>query len=226
MVVGAAIARRLTFFAAVAAFAVAVAVVWVFAAHSLRRGDAGLRSTLQPTSIAWGDRVFSDRASIARWLRARGISYAGWARRNPSLASTIDPAFKARHRAAPASRPSKRRAPRAVPASPAAARRFPSVPTSSLLLGALCLAAVLLALWARTRLGRLRPALRASVARPLQRRRELTLPPQWAERLERARWTAAEWVYDSDGNVRGDTIAVAASGVIAVTVGLLVGAVL
>jgi hypothetical protein len=36
--------------------------------------------------IVWQGRTFVTRRDFARWLRARGVSYAAWARRHPSLA--------------------------------------------------------------------------------------------------------------------------------------------
>ena len=39
------------------------------------------------SSIVWANRVFVTRAELARWLRARGASYARWAQRHPALAT-------------------------------------------------------------------------------------------------------------------------------------------
>lgn len=36
--------------------------------------------------VVWQGRTFVSRADLARWLRARGVSYGAWARRHPSLA--------------------------------------------------------------------------------------------------------------------------------------------
>jgi hypothetical protein len=41
---------------------------------------------VRPTGVVWARRVFVDSASLDRWLRARGGSYAVWAARHPALA--------------------------------------------------------------------------------------------------------------------------------------------
>jgi hypothetical protein len=43
----------------------------------------------QPVSIVWGDHVFSSRATLAAWLRARHIDVTLWLRQHPDAASII-----------------------------------------------------------------------------------------------------------------------------------------
>jgi hypothetical protein len=49
----------------------------------------------QKTSIVWANRVFVTRRELARWLHARGASYARWAQKHPGLASGRAPAADA-----------------------------------------------------------------------------------------------------------------------------------
>jgi hypothetical protein len=56
---------------------------------------------VRPTGVVWAGRVFVDRASLDRWLRARGGSYDVWAARHPKLAWPTTPVT----RQAQASRP-------------------------------------------------------------------------------------------------------------------------
>jgi hypothetical protein len=39
----------------------------------------------QTTGVVWHGHTFTARADFARWLRSRGVRYAVWARRHPSL---------------------------------------------------------------------------------------------------------------------------------------------
>jgi hypothetical protein len=43
-----------------------------------------------PTSLVWGDRVFSHRRELAAWLQARGASYKDWAALHPAASSVFD----------------------------------------------------------------------------------------------------------------------------------------
>jgi hypothetical protein len=54
----------------------------------------------QSASLVWGSRVFLDKQAMSRWLRARGTSYAAWARHHPNAASMVDPAGARRAAAA------------------------------------------------------------------------------------------------------------------------------
>jgi hypothetical protein len=44
----------------------------------------------EPTSLVWGDRVFSHRRELAGWLQARGTSYKDWAALHPAASSVFD----------------------------------------------------------------------------------------------------------------------------------------
>lgn len=86
---------------------------------------------LRPTAIVWADRVFTSKADLASWLRARGGSYRAWAQRHPALAQ-------------PRSAPTAAGAPDRVPA--AASAGDDAGPSALLLIGgflALCTGFVL-----------------------------------------------------------------------------------
>lgn len=63
---------------------VAVLLPVAYVGHRLSGQDLPLPQ--RPTAIVWGDRVFTTRADLASWLRARGVRYETWARRHPALA--------------------------------------------------------------------------------------------------------------------------------------------
>lgn len=63
--------------------AVLLSVVYV----GNRLGNDQPESPVRSTAIVWADRVFTNRAELARWLRARGVRYAVWARRHPRVAA-------------------------------------------------------------------------------------------------------------------------------------------
>jgi len=42
---------------------------------------------LAKSAVLWGDRYFENKASLTRWLRARGASYRLWAERYPEAAA-------------------------------------------------------------------------------------------------------------------------------------------
>jgi hypothetical protein len=48
-------------------------------------------TSAKSSSIVWANRVFVTRGELARWLRARGASYARWAQRHPALATGQQP---------------------------------------------------------------------------------------------------------------------------------------
>jgi hypothetical protein len=54
-------------------------------------------SHLPATAVLWGDQYFESKASLTRWLRARGASYRMWAERHPGAAE--------RHRELPKTKP-------------------------------------------------------------------------------------------------------------------------
>jgi hypothetical protein len=202
-----ALVRRLILLAALAAVAAAAFSAWVFVAHVLRSGEPVGSTSLRPTAVVWGNRVFTDRSSIEAWLRVRGVAYPVWAKRNPSLAATIDPAARAAARSVRAvgARPAKKRsAPVPAPApaaAPAADHRFATVTKVAevaLLVVLLAAAAFVLARYART--------------------------VEW-ERLRSAARSHRHWVADPDGHVRGEVIALAVGGVLAIACGFMVAAV-
>jgi hypothetical protein len=41
-------------------------------------------SSFEPNSVVWGERVFTERRDLARWLRNRGRTYRVWAVRHPA----------------------------------------------------------------------------------------------------------------------------------------------
>lgn len=41
------------------------------------------------TGVIWSNRVFSSQEALTRWLRPRGLTYAGWATRHPALAKIL-----------------------------------------------------------------------------------------------------------------------------------------
>lgn len=53
-----------------------------FETHALFPGPSHTRAE----GIVWRGRTFVTHREFARWLRARGVSYAAWARQHPSLA--------------------------------------------------------------------------------------------------------------------------------------------
>jgi hypothetical protein len=53
-----------------------------FETHALFPAPSNARAE----GIVWHGRTFVTRRDFARWLRARGVSYAAWARKHPSLA--------------------------------------------------------------------------------------------------------------------------------------------
>jgi hypothetical protein len=75
--------------AAVVAVAV-VAVVWVQVALVLDKPLRQSASTLQPTAVVWGNRVFSDVRSLRRWLMSRGESYSAWSRTHPQARAILE----------------------------------------------------------------------------------------------------------------------------------------
>ena len=68
----------------------AVVVTWGAVAMTLRHPKP-VAASATPSSIVWSGRVFSDRSSLATWLRSRGSSYDAWAANHTRLASVIDP---------------------------------------------------------------------------------------------------------------------------------------
>jgi hypothetical protein len=84
---------------AVAATPLAAAILWMRAHPDPPRPPA-----VQLHSVVWADRVFTSRAELRRWLRARGERYAVWARKHPVQAAALE------HRRPPKTRPAVRTA--------------------------------------------------------------------------------------------------------------------
>jgi hypothetical protein len=53
------------------------------------------------TSIVWAGRVFETKRDLARWLRARGVSYRVWAQRHPAALGREAPSAQRSAEAAP-----------------------------------------------------------------------------------------------------------------------------
>lgn len=89
---------------AVCAVVVVVAVVWVHTIKTLTHPVAVPPPVGSPQSLVWSNRVFSSRASLEAWLKARGLSYVVWARKHGAAAAVVEhrPAVVAPHTAAPA----------------------------------------------------------------------------------------------------------------------------
>jgi len=76
-------ASSLSLWLAVAAFALVLALLIAAIAHTLQHVQP-VRSKAPPVNaVVWGDRVFSTPTPLARWLKARGLSYSAWAHRHP-----------------------------------------------------------------------------------------------------------------------------------------------
>jgi hypothetical protein len=84
--------------------AVIVAVPWVSVARQLSNARPAGKSSLEPTGVAWGDRVFTSRRALGTWLHSRGTSYRAWARSHPQASSIFEPGRPTRT-AAPKRRP-------------------------------------------------------------------------------------------------------------------------
>lgn len=113
--------------------AIALAVfMWVRIANLLtEKAPTAAPLAQQPVSIVWGDHVFSSRASLATWLRARHINVTTWLRQHPDAARIIDgrPAPTAPVADRTAAAPKKRvaAAPAAVEAPSSSGSRLGSV---------------------------------------------------------------------------------------------------
>jgi hypothetical protein len=77
---------------AVLAIAVALgAAAFLWTKVTLMIGGAKPPATTNhPAAIIWGDRVFTDRPPLARWLRSRGASYAVWRRTHPIGSAIVE----------------------------------------------------------------------------------------------------------------------------------------
>ena len=75
-----------------AAFSLPLVVSFVLVQTATRLvGVPETPASAQPQSIVWAGRVFVTHAEFARWLHARGRSYAVWALKHPALATGKHP---------------------------------------------------------------------------------------------------------------------------------------
>ena len=77
-----AVRSEFNLFAILAALA-AVAILWVLVARTMANPPAPAASSVRPTGIVWGGRVFIARKPFAHWLRFRGVAYSIWSGRHP-----------------------------------------------------------------------------------------------------------------------------------------------
>jgi hypothetical protein len=91
---------------------VVVVTPWVSVARQLSNARPAGQSSLEPSGVAWGDRVFTSRRALGTWLHSRGTSYRAWARSHPQARSIFEPGH-----------PATRVAPRPKPRPPAEAAR-------------------------------------------------------------------------------------------------------
>ena len=89
-----------------------VAIVWALAIHTLTTPKP-VAVRLHPDAVVWGDRVFANRTTFARWLSSRGLSYEHWARKHPAGQAIIT----GRKRPAPTARPVVRASSERAPAA-------------------------------------------------------------------------------------------------------------
>jgi hypothetical protein len=76
-------AASLSLWLVAAVFVFVLALLIISIARTLRHVQP-VRSTRPPVSaVVWGDRVFSNPAGLAHWLRFRGVGYSVWAHRHP-----------------------------------------------------------------------------------------------------------------------------------------------
>jgi hypothetical protein len=117
--------RPLPLLVSLAAIAV-VASTWTAVIRTLSDAQPVVVKTVQPGAIVWGDRVFGSPAPLARWLRARGSSYAAWAPRHPAGRAVVEHVrLPVVTTAAPAVTTPKPAAPTTTPASTS---RSPAAP--------------------------------------------------------------------------------------------------
>lgn len=132
---------------------VAVSLTWTRVVQMLT-DVRPVGSSARSEAIVWDDRVFSSRASLAAWLKSRGIDYAKWRIGHPDAAAVLErrPAPKSRPSAKPAHPPARKRAAdaparrhAAAPALPRAQRApsgsLPYLLVASLLAGVVALLA-------------------------------------------------------------------------------------
>jgi hypothetical protein len=68
-----------------------VAIPWLAVVRQLKNAHPAAQSSVAPTSVLWGGRVFTSRATLDFWLRTRGASYGDWARLHPDARTVFEP---------------------------------------------------------------------------------------------------------------------------------------
>lgn len=90
---GRSVGRRMVMFATVAvavALALLAGVAWSRLVSTLRHAEPVTAPQRPPVNaVVWGNRVFTNRRSLARWLAARDERYSVWGRRHPSAAHLL-----------------------------------------------------------------------------------------------------------------------------------------
>lgn len=73
------------------AVGLAAGLTWLKVARTIRHPDP-VAASKQPrvTALAWSGRVFVDAASFKRWLEARDVAYAAWARQHPRAEAVLE----------------------------------------------------------------------------------------------------------------------------------------
>lgn len=61
----------------------AIAIPWYTVARTLADAKPVARSSVSPSGVVWGDRVFTSRDDLTAWLHRRGAAYSVWASRHP-----------------------------------------------------------------------------------------------------------------------------------------------
>jgi hypothetical protein len=69
-------------FAVLAALA-AVAILWFLVARTMANPPAPAASSVRPTGLVWGGRVFTAKKPFWHWLHVRGVAYSVWSGRHP-----------------------------------------------------------------------------------------------------------------------------------------------
>lgn len=93
-----------------------VAFVWIRVALTLTKTVEPTRPIGTPSALGWGERVFTSKAELRRYLAARHIPYAAWAREHPSAIAVLE------HRLPPAPAATTATTPGAPPPSAALPR--------------------------------------------------------------------------------------------------------
>ena len=66
------------------------AAIWLQVVHTIRHPEPiAVPPRPHVAGVVWGHRVYVDVATFRGVLTARGVSYAGWARKHPAAAKII-----------------------------------------------------------------------------------------------------------------------------------------